>query len=161
MKCWGYVSHEYLIKKKFLIGMIWKTLAGGNLEDALAPTLYLQYPREFNMCNTSGWGCVEKTRAQGLKIKHSRYNVEWELIWSPKRNANLEIVFLGFASHDYVECFIRVFGATLNTAGHVLLILVWIKPHTERSVVSFQLGLWFRTYTRVEDKIYPLSRFYW
>lgn len=43
---------------------------GGNLRAALAPTLQLQYPRECNMCNTSDWGCVEKTRAQGLKIKH-------------------------------------------------------------------------------------------
>lgn len=69
-------------------------------------------------------------------------------------NANLEIVLLWFASHDDVERLIWVFGATLNTAGHVLLILVWVQPHTERSVVSFQLGLWFRTYTRVEEKIF-------
>lgn len=90
-----------------------------------------------------------KTRAQGLKIKHSH------TMYS--ENANLEIVLLGFASHDDVERLIWVFGATLNTAGHVLLILVRVQPHTECSVVSFQLGLWFRAYTRVQDKMWPLS----
>ena len=39
---------------------------------------------------------------------------------------NLEIVLLGFAPHDDVESLIWVFSATLNAAGHVLLILVWV-----------------------------------
>lgn len=58
---------------------------------------------------------------------------------------NLEIILLGFASHDDVESLIRVFSATLNTAGHVLLILVRVQPHPERSGVSSQLRLWFRS----------------
>lgn len=44
---------------------------GGNLRVPLAPTLQLQYPREYNMCDTSLWGGVGRTRAQGLKIKYS------------------------------------------------------------------------------------------
>lgn len=44
---------------------------GSNLRVALAPTLQLQYPREYNMCNTSLWDGVGRTRAQGLKIKHT------------------------------------------------------------------------------------------
>lgn len=58
---------------------------------------------------------------------------------------NLEIILLWFASHDNVECLIWVFSATLNTAGHVLLILVWVQPHTECSGVSSQLRLWLRS----------------
>lgn len=58
---------------------------------------------------------------------------------------NLEIVLLGFASHDDVESLIWVFGATLNTAGHVLLILVWVQPYTEGSGISSQLRLWVRS----------------
>lgn len=64
--------------------------------------------------------------------------------WSP----NLEIVLLGFASHDDVERLIRVFGAALNAAGHVLLILVRVQPYTERPGVSSQLGPWVRSLNR-------------
>lgn len=44
---------------------------GGNPRAALAPTLQLQYRREYNTCDTSLWSGVGRTRAQGLKIKHS------------------------------------------------------------------------------------------
>lgn len=67
-------------------------------------------------------------------------------------NPNLEIVFLRFASHDDVEGLIRVFGATLNTVGHVLLVLVRIQPHTEGPDISMQLRLRFRTYNRAAMK---------
>lgn len=60
-------------------------------------------------------------------------------------SANLEIILLGFASHDNVESLIWVFSATLNTAGHVLLILVRVQPHTECSGISSELRLWVRS----------------
>lgn len=108
----------------------------GNLRAALAPTSQMQYPREHNTCDTSLWGGVGRTRAQGLKIKHSNTTYS---------DSNLEIVLLGFASHDDVERLVWVFGVTLNAAGHVLLVLVWIQPYTERSGVSSQLGLRVRS----------------
>lgn len=58
-------------EKRLSLGWFERPCVGGNFRAALAPTLQLQYPRECNMCNTSGWGCVGNTRAQGLKIKHS------------------------------------------------------------------------------------------
>lgn len=75
--------------------MIWKALVGDNLRAALAPTLQLQYPRECNMCNTSGCGCVEKTRAQGLKIKHSdrMYSKSWSDV--PRGMQTLKLFSLG------------------------------------------------------------------
>lgn len=118
---------------------------GGNLRLALAPTLHLQYPRECNMCSTSLRGGVGGTRAQGLKIKHSN-RIRSDL-W--RCSPNLEVILLGFASHDDVESVIRVLGAALNAAGHVLLILVRVEPHAERSGVSSQLRLWFRSWIRM------------
>lgn len=105
-----------------------------------------------------GW-CWEHQSSRS-EDKTLRYNVQGELVWCPARTANLEIVLLGFASHDDVERLVRVFGATLNTAGHVLLILIGVQPHTECSVVSFQLGLWFRTYFR-RTKKGPLLFLWW
>lgn len=117
----------------------------GNLRAALAPTLQLQHPREYNMRDTSLWGGVGRTRAQGLKIKHS------DTTYSEGPSCvlrcvvpNLEIVLLGFASHDDVESLVWVFSAALNAAGHVLLVLVRVQPHAERSGVSSQLRLWVR-----------------
>lgn len=61
-------------------------------------------------------------------------------------DANLEIVLFGFSPHDDVKSLIWVFCAILDTAGHVLLILVGVQPDTECSGVSSQLGLWFRSW---------------
>lgn len=124
------------------------------------PQPYSFNTQESVICAIHQAGVVLRDQGSRSEDKTLKYNVQWELIWGCTRNANLEIVLLGFASHDDVECLIWVFGATLNTAGHVLLILVWVQPHTERSVVSSQLGLWFRTYTRVDDKIRPFSFFF-
>jgi len=57
----------------------------------------------------------------------------------------LEIVLLGFASHDDVEGLIRVFSRTLNAAGHVLLVLIRVQPYTKCSGISSQLRLWVRS----------------
>lgn len=75
--------------------MIWKALEGSNLRAALAPTLQFQYPRECNMCNTSGCGCVVKTRVQGLKIKHSdtMYSKSWSDV--PRGIQTLKLFSLG------------------------------------------------------------------
>lgn len=124
------------------------------------PQPYSFNTQESVICAIHQAGVVLRDQGSRSEDKTLKYNVQWELIWGSTRNANLEIVLLGFASHDDVECLIWVFGATLNTAGHVLLILVWVQPHTERSVVSSQLGLWFRTYARVDDKIRPFSFFF-
>lgn len=53
------------------LGWFERPWVGGNLKAALAPTSQLQYLRQHYMCNTSGWGGVEKSTAQGPKIKHS------------------------------------------------------------------------------------------
>lgn len=57
-----------------------------------------------------------------------------------RRNTNLEVVLLGFAPHDDVERLVRVLGAALDAAGHVLLILVGVEPHAEGAAVPPQLG---------------------
>lgn len=65
----GYTSHENPVRSVSLRSFR-RPWMGGNLRAALAPTLQLQYPREYNMCNTSLWSGAGRTRAQGLKIKH-------------------------------------------------------------------------------------------
>lgn len=68
---WG-IHITWISSKECLsLGLFGRPWVGGDLTAALAPTLQLQYPREDNMCNTSLWGGVGRTRAQGLKIKHS------------------------------------------------------------------------------------------
>lgn len=61
---------------------------------------------------------------------------------------NLEIILLRFASHDDVESLVRVLRARLDAAGHILLVLVRVQPHTEGSCVSSQLRLRFRSWIR-------------
>lgn len=88
------------------------------------------------MCDTLLRAAAHAARAQGLKTKHRADG-------GPRHGStNLEVVLLGFASHDDVERLVRVLRATLDAAGHVLLILVGVEPHSERSVVSPQLGPW-------------------
>lgn len=67
---------------------------------------------------------------------------------------HLEIVLLGFASHDDVESLVRVFGAALNGAGHVLLVLVRVQPHAKCSGVSTQLGLRVRSLNQTYGEDY-------
>lgn len=86
------------------------------------------------MCDTSRWAAAGGARAQGLKTKHRGDGV------LGSRNTNLEVVLLGFPPHDDVERLVRVLGAALDAAGHVLLVLVGVEPHSEGSAVSSQLG---------------------
>lgn len=53
---------------------------GGNLRAALAPTLQLQYPREYNMCDTSLWGWRWWDQSSRSHDKALKYNAQWELI---------------------------------------------------------------------------------
>lgn len=70
--------------KGLSLGSLGGPWGGGNLRVALAPTLELQYPREYNMCYTSLWGGVGSIRAQGLKMKHSNtmYTEGWAVSYS-------------------------------------------------------------------------------
>ena len=97
------------------------------------------------MCDTSLRGGVGTARAQGLKIKQSDTLCGEGDLCASAYGQHLEIILLGLASHDDVESLIWVFSATLNTAGHILLILIWVQPNTECSGVSSQLRLWFRS----------------
>lgn len=86
--------------------------------------------------------------SQSSRSEDKARDVQRGPIWSSAQNTNLEVVLLGFAPHDDVERLVRVLGAALNAAGHVLLILVRVEPHAECSVVSSQLGLRVGSCTR-------------
>lgn len=64
----------------------------------------------------------------------------------------LEVILLGLASHDDVESLIGVLGTSLDTVGHILLVLIRVQPHTESSCVTSQSRLRLRTWSQTQRR---------
>lgn len=115
---------------------------GGGLEWVVISGLPWPQPYSYNT-QESVICAIHHSRVvlAGPELMVCRLTTQYNIVCALAYSLNLEIVLLGFASHDDVERLVRVFCAALNAAGHILLILVWVQPYTEGSGVSSQLRL--------------------
>ena len=56
------------------------------------------------------------------------------------------------------QCKLRTYLVSLHGGCHVLLVLVWVEPHTKGATVSLQLWLWVRTYSTHQDSVTGYTR---
>lgn len=123
-------SDEYPVRSVSRQGSHLKGLEWLAISHCPGPNLTATIPQEGVIC---------VIHHSGLRLAEPELKV-WRQSTEATGNTNLEVVLLGFAPHDDVERLVRVLGAALDAAGHVLLVLVGVEPHSEGSAVSSQLG---------------------